>query len=146
MLQVAAPADLPEILADPQRIAQVLGNLVSNALRHTPPGGCVTLRAGWAAAQQTAILLTVADTGSGIAPADLPHIFERFWRADRARSRSSGGAGLGLVIAKRLIEAHGGQIAVQSTPGQGTIFTCTLPYHAPAPVPLPTARITTPIS
>ncbi len=126
-LQVAPAEELPEIAADPQRIAQVLGNLVSNALRHTPPGGTITLRAGWATPAHAAVALTVADTGCGIAPADLPHLFERFWRADRARTRSGGGAGLGLVIAKRLIEAHGGTITVQSTPGQGTTFTCTLP-------------------
>ena len=142
-LRVAA-ADLPEFEADPQRIAQVLGNLVGNALRYTPPGGTITLGAGWADARRMAVVLAVHDTGCGIAPEDLPHIFERFWRADRARARGSGGAGLGLVIAKRLIEAHGGQIAAQSTPGQGTTITCTLPYRAPAPVPPPAARITTP--
>jgi two-component system OmpR family sensor kinase/two-component system sensor histidine kinase BaeS len=144
-LRVAAD-DLPDLEADPQRIAQVLGNLVSNALRYTPPGGTITLRAGWADAHLTAVALAVSDTGCGIAPEDLPHIFERFWRADRARARGSGGAGLGLVIARRLIEAHGGQIAAQSTPGQGTTFTCTLPYHAPAPIPTPAARITTPFA
>jgi two-component system OmpR family sensor kinase/two-component system sensor histidine kinase BaeS len=144
-LRVVA-ADLPELEADPQRIGQVLGNLVSNALRYTPPGGTITLRAGWADAHRTAVALAVSDTGCGIAPEDLPHIFERFWRADRARARGSGGAGLGLVIARRLIEAHGGQIAAQSTPGQGTTFTCTLPYHAPAPLSTPAARITTPFA
>jgi two-component system OmpR family sensor kinase/two-component system sensor histidine kinase BaeS len=143
-LLVAAPPDLPEIQADPQRIAQVLGNLVSNALRYTPLGGTITLRAGWADARRTALALSVADTGSGIAPDDLPHIFERFWRADRARTRGSGGAGLGLVIARRLMEAHGGQITAQSTPGQGTVITCTLPYHAAPATPVPTGRVTTP--
>ncbi len=137
-LQVVTAEDLPEIAADPQRIAQVLGNLLSNALRHTPPGGTITLRAGWADLHRAAVTLAVADTGSGIAPDDLPHIFERFWRADRARTRSGGGAGLGLVIAKRLIEAHGGQITAQSTPGQGTTFTCTLPVTVPTLSP--TAR------
>ena len=144
-LQVLAPDDLPEIGADPQRIAQVLGNLVSNALRHTPPGGTITLRAGWASAPHTAITLAVADTGCGIAP-PICRASSHVWRADRARTRGSGGAGLGLVIAKRLIEAHGGQIAAQSTPGQGTTITATLPYHAPAPAPLPPPRITTPFA
>ena len=143
-LLVAAAPDLPEIQADPQRIAQVLGNLVSNALRYTPPGGTITLRAGWGDPHRTAITLTVADTGTGIAPDDLPRIFERFWRADRARARGSGGAGLGLVIARRLIEAHGGQITAQSAPGQGTTITCTLPYRAAPPVPVPAGRVTTP--
>lgn len=116
---------VPELNADPQRIAQVLGNLVSNALRHTPPGGVVTLavRAGPSEA-----LFEVRDTGTGIAPEDLPRIFDRFYRADPSRARASGGAGLGLAIARRIVEAHGGRIWAESTPGQGTTVRFTLPW------------------
>jgi two-component system OmpR family sensor kinase/two-component system sensor histidine kinase BaeS len=116
---------VPELTADPQRIAQVLGNLVNNALRHTPPGGSVTLavRAGPAAA-----LFEVRDTGTGIAPEDLPRIFDRFYRADPSRARASGGAGLGLAIARRIVEAHGGRIWAESTPGQGATVCFTLPW------------------
>ncbi len=116
---------VPELTADPQRIAQVLGNLVNNALRHTPPGGSVTLavRAGPSEA-----LFEVRDTGTGIAPEDLPRIFDRFYRADPSRARASGGAGLGLAIARRIVEAHGGRIWAESTPGQGTTVRFTLPW------------------
>lgn len=117
---------LPELCADPQRIAQVLGNLLGNALRHTPAGGSVTLRAAQAA---EGVLFEVADSGPGIPPADLPHIFDRFYRADRARSRSSGGAGLGLAIARRIVEAHGGRIWAESEPGRGTTVRFSLPVR-----------------
>lgn len=129
-LRVVLQPGLPEIQADPQRIAQVLGNLVSNALRHTPPGGTVTLT-GWVeqVSGAPALLVAVADTGQGIAPADLPHIFDRFWREDRSRARSSGGAGLGLAIARRIVEAHGGRIWAASAPAHGTTVTFTLPLQ-----------------
>ncbi|RRR77694.1 MAG: HAMP domain-containing protein [Candidatus Viridilinea halotolerans] len=123
-LRVEAPSDLPELHADPQRIMQVLGNLMSNALRHTPTGGTVTLRVTAEAHGQT---FTIEDTGSGINPADLPHIFDRFYRADRSRTRARGGAGLGLAIARRLVEAHGGQIWATSMLGQGTQMSFRLP-------------------
>lgn len=129
-ISVAAPDDLPELYADPQRIAQVLGNLVSNALRHTPAGGAITL-AVEAPEDQVGLCFSVADTGSGIASDDLPHIFDRFWRADRARSRSSGGAGLGLAIVRRIVEAHKGTIWATSTIAQGTTITFTLPFEQP---------------
>jgi signal transduction histidine kinase len=119
---------LPDIEIDPQRITQVLGNLISNALRHTPTGGEVVVSAH---RDQNGICFTVRDTGTGIDPADLPYIFERFYRVDRARSRSSGGAGLGLAIARRLVEAHGGQIWATSTPGQGTTVSFSLPVSLP---------------
>ena len=133
---------MPEILADPQRVAQVLGNLLGNALRHTPAGGSVTLRANATPAAEGGhdLVVSVADTGSGIASADLPHIFDRFYRADRSRSRSLGGAGLGLAIARRIVEAHGGRVGAWSRPGEGTIITFTLPLTAP--VPRPTTRTT----
>jgi two-component system OmpR family sensor kinase/two-component system sensor histidine kinase BaeS len=123
-LHAAAPAGLPELSADPQRVGQVLGNLVANALRHTPAGGTVTVGA---AAADGAVVFTVSDTGAGIAPEDLPRIFDRFYRADRSRARLSGGAGLGLAIARRIVEAHGGRIWAESEPGRGTAVRFTLP-------------------
>jgi two-component system OmpR family sensor kinase/two-component system sensor histidine kinase BaeS len=130
MCAESAPG-LPELNADPQRIAQVLGNLVGNALRHTPAGGSVSLRAALQASPQadSYVLFEVSDSGAGIPPADLPHIFDRFYRADRARSRSSGGAGLGLAIARRIVEAHGGRIWAESEPGRGTTMRFSLPVR-----------------
>jgi signal transduction histidine kinase len=122
-LLVEAPDDLPDMMVDSQRMNQVVNNLVANALRHTPQGGTITLRARGG----DPLVIEVADTGSGIAPEDLPHIFERFWRTDRSRTRSSGGSGLGLAIARQIIEAHGGSISAESTPGQGTTMRITLP-------------------
>jgi signal transduction histidine kinase len=109
---------------DAQHIGRVLANLVSNALRHTPAGGTVQVRAS---AMATGVLAEVIDTGEGISPADLPHVFEQFYRGEKSRSRATGGAGLGLAIAKGIVEAHGGHIEVESTPGQGTRFFFTLP-------------------
>ena len=119
------PAGLPEMLVDPDRIGQVLGNLLDNALRYTPPGGTVTR-----AAEPTdgGAWLTVTDTGQGITAEHLPHLFERFYRADAARDRAHGGSGIGLAIVKALVEAHGGRVTVASAgPGQGTTFTLDLP-------------------
>ncbi|MET7476053.1 HAMP domain-containing sensor histidine kinase [Streptomyces sp. NPDC005648] len=110
--------------ADPVRMRQALGNLVSNALRHTPPDGTVTLMARRDADE---VVLTVTDTGSGIDPEDLPHIFDRFWRAEKSRSRRTGGSGLGLSIVRHLIAAHGGTVTATSEPGTGTEFTMRLP-------------------
>lgn len=118
------PGELPPLDADPMRLRQVLVNLLSNALRHTPAGGTVTVSAVRRAATA---FVTVADTGEGISPDDLPHLFERFYRADRSRSRATGGSGLGLAIARRLTEAHGGQITIRSERGRGTIVTLTWP-------------------
>jgi two-component system OmpR family sensor kinase/two-component system sensor histidine kinase BaeS len=123
-LRVADLPALPEVEADPQRISQVLGNLIANSLRHTPAGGTVLLNASRGV---DAVYVSVSDTGSGIAPEDLPHIFDRFYRADAARTRTGGGAGLGLAIARRLIEAHHGTIRAESAPGQGTVITFFLP-------------------
>lgn len=133
-LRVEAPDELAELTVDAQRLAQVLGNLVGNALRYTPAGGTITLRAemllpatgaepsetALAVQPRSAVLFEVIDTGAGIAAEDLPHIFDRFYRADRSRSRGSGGAGLGLAIARRIVEAHGGRIWAESRLGQGT--------------------------
>ncbi|MBX0327027.1 HAMP domain-containing protein [Oscillochloris sp. ZM17-4] len=123
-LHVDAAQDLPSISVDTDRMAQVLNNLVSNALRYTAHGA-VTLSASQQGGQ---VLLQVCDTGSGIDVADLPHIFDRFYRADKARQRGDNGAsGLGLAIAKAIIDAHDGTISVESTVGQGTTFTIALP-------------------
>ena len=122
---------LPPLYADPQRLGQVLGNLVANALRHTPPGGEVTLGAAPVppdAAKPMGILLSVADNGEGIAAQDLPRVFDRFWRGDPARSHQQGaGSGLGLAIAKGLVEANGGRIWVESQVGEGTTVFCLFP-------------------
>ncbi len=118
-LAVQASPDLPALRVDPDRMAQVLNNLVSNALRYTPAGGQITLSAE---ASDDSVLLRVADTGAGILPDVLPHIFERFYRADESRWQN-GESGLGLAIAKSIIEAHGASIDVESLPGRGTTFT-----------------------
>ena len=119
------------IIGDPGRLDQVLSNLLANALRHTPAGGTIMLRAEampGAPGEGAWVRLTVRDTGEGISPEDLPYIFERFWRGDRSRSHAGGaGSGLGLAIARQLVQAHGGRIAVESQPGQGTTFTIDLP-------------------
>ncbi|WP_225825493.1 sensor histidine kinase [Streptomyces naphthomycinicus] len=114
--------------ADPVRMRQALGNLVSNALRHTPADGTVTLTAG---RDGDDVVFTVADTGAGIAPEDLPHVFERFWRAEKSRSRRTGGSGLGLPIVRHLVAAHGGTAGVMSEPGAGAVFTLRLPAVPP---------------
>ena len=122
---------LPRLTADPDRLAQVLAGLLSNALRHTPPGGQVTVGTELAGPDVT---ITVADTGDGIAAGHLPHIFERFYRADTARDRAHGGSGIGLTIARALITAHGGTLTAASDgPGTGARFTITLPAARSAP-------------
>jgi len=109
---------------DTQKMGRVLANLLSNALRHTTAGGEVSLRA---AAADEEITITVSDTGDGIDPADLPHIFEQFYRGEKSRSRATGGSGLGLAIARQIVTAHGGQITAESEPEQGTTIRITLP-------------------
>ncbi|NNJ10867.1 HAMP domain-containing protein [Chloroflexales bacterium ZM16-3] len=115
---------LPEANVDYERISRSLGNLVSNALRYTPAGGQICLSAD---ERDGNLLLSVADTGSGIAAEHLPNIFERFYRADAARQQETGGSGLGLAIVRSIIEAHGGAVRVESTIGKGTTFTVSLP-------------------
>ena len=122
-LVVEASDDLPAIRVDVERMTQVLHNLVSNALRFTPNGGRIVLGAEENGRLST---LTVTDTGSGIPAEDLPHIFDRFYRADKARSRGGGASGLGLAIVRSIVEAHGGDIFVQSQQHQGTSFTIEL--------------------
>ena len=125
-LAVDIPAALPLVSADEERINQVMHNLLNNALRYTPSAGTITIRArgeaGW-------LRIEVQDTGEGIAPEHLPNVFERFYRADYARSRQRGGMGLGLAISKAIVEAHGGTIAVISSgiSGEGTTFAVQLP-------------------
>jgi signal transduction histidine kinase len=119
-----------EIDGEPDRLKQLLINLVDNALRHTPPGGAVTLDLLHG---DRAATIRVRDTGAGIPPEHLPHIYERFYRIDSARSRVAGGTGLGLAISREIVVAHGGTIDVESTVGQGTTFTVTLPAPNPAP-------------
>jgi len=123
-LSAELPESLPPALADAQRLEQVLGNLLNNALQHTSQGGTITVRA-WE--EPGRVSFAVQDNGVGIAAEDLPHIFERFYRSDKARSRANGSTGLGLSIAKQLIEAHEGTISVESAPGKGSTFTVRLP-------------------
>ncbi len=126
-LNVDVKGSVPVLNADPQRLGQVLGNLVANALRYTSPGGEVNLGAA-TTPDGGGMHLWVADTGKGIPSEDLPRIFDRFWRGDPARSHETGaGTGLGLAIAKSLVEAHGGHIWAESQVGQGTIVSCVLP-------------------
>jgi two-component system OmpR family sensor kinase/two-component system sensor histidine kinase BaeS len=145
-LAVFPSEPLPPVEGDPQRLAQVFANLVANALRYTQAGGTITLSAKVEDSRsgiedrgsssdgpssildlRPSILFEVRDTGQGIAPDDLPHIFDRFYRADRSRTRGSGGAGLGLAIAKQIVLAHGGAIWAESTVGQGTAIRIALP-------------------
>jgi signal transduction histidine kinase len=123
-LSVETPADRLVLVGDAARLRQVLGNLLSNALRYTPSGGRIVLQALLHDGQARFV---VSDSGPGIAPKDLPHIFDRFYRSDAARARTSGGSGLGLAIAQALVRAHRGTIAVESEPGQGTRFIVDLP-------------------
>lgn len=120
---VEAPPDL-WIEADPMRLRQAVGNLVANAERHTPAEGRITVRAY---RSRDDVFIEVADTGPGIAAADLPSVFERFWRADKSRNRRTGGSGLGLAIVRQLVAAHGGEVGVTSVPGEGAMFTIRLP-------------------
>lgn len=131
-LTVAMPPRLPLVQIDGERVRQVLHNLLANALRHTPAGGHIEVvveqveRAA-PSSPPGQLRVTVVDDGAGIAAADVPHVFERFWKADRARTRQTDGAGLGLAIAKHLVEAQGGSIGVKSTAENGSRFWFTVP-------------------
>jgi signal transduction histidine kinase len=119
---------LPPVNIDYHRISQVLRNLLENAVAHTAKGGSITVAAK---PQDNWVEVSVTDTGEGIPADDLPNIFERFYRVDKSRARATGGSGLGLTIAKRLVEAHGGKIKVQSELGKGSRFSFTIPVAAP---------------
>jgi signal transduction histidine kinase len=117
-------SDVDPVHMDTQAIGRALNNLIGNALRHTPPGGRVSV---WVRRTGQAVEVTASDTGEGIRAADLPHIFERFYRGEKSRNRGTGGAGLGLAIARGIVQAHGGDIQVESKIGKGTQFT----FHIP---------------
>jgi two-component system OmpR family sensor kinase len=121
LLQAITPV---QVYANADQLKQVLVALLDNALKYTPYEGSVSLSL---TADERCAVVKVSDTGIGILPEDLPHIFERFYRADRARSRERGGSGLGLTIAQSIVQEHQGSIEVESTPGKGSTFTLKLP-------------------
>jgi signal transduction histidine kinase len=124
LLSGSASSGIDPLHFDVQYMGRVLNNLVSNALRYTTPGGSVSIQAERAPG---VVVVHIHDTGEGIAPEDLQYVFERFYRGEKSRSRASGGAGLGLAIARGIVEAHGGRISVKSEPQGGTKFTFTIP-------------------
>jgi len=121
-------SQIPAIIGDRARVEQVIINMVSNAIKYTPKGGIIRMTAGFENGQ---VWCAVRDNGIGIPKEDIDHIFERFYRVDKARSRESGGTGLGLSIAYEIVERHGGKITVQSTKGRGTTMTVMLPVEGP---------------
>jgi len=125
-LKMGISPNLPEVKGDQARIVQVLGNLMSNAILYTPEGGCIELNAGEG---DDEVVISVIDTGRGIAKEELGNVFERFYRTDKSRTRHSGGTGLGLSIAKALVEAHQGRMWVESEAGKGTSIFFTLPTN-----------------
>jgi two-component system sensor histidine kinase BaeS len=131
-VEISGDIEKKTINGDAGRLDQVLANLVANALRHTPAGGTISLQAE---PVDGGVRIQVSDTGEGIAPEDLPAVFDRFWKGDRSRSHALGaGSGLGLAIAQQLVRAHGGRIGVESELGEGTTFTVELPSDRPTPV------------
>jgi signal transduction histidine kinase len=123
-LEGQVESDVDPVFMDTQAVGRVLNNLISNALRHTPPEGRVSV---WVRRTGPHVEVTVSDTGEGIRAEDIPHIFERFYRAEKSRNRGSGGAGLGLAIARGIVRAHGGEIRVESRVGKGTQFSFYIP-------------------
>ena len=126
ILSGTAASEIDPVLMDAQWMGRVINNLISNALRYTPPGGNVTIQAIRVGDE---VRVSVSDTGEGILPEDIPLVFDRFYRGDKSRNQSSGGAGLGLAIVKGVVEAHGGSIQVESVRGKGSVFTFCLPIH-----------------
>ena len=124
-IQLHYPPNTLPVLADPERVEQILVNLIGNALRYTP-AGLITVKV-YPDPEGDRLWIAVVDTGKGIAQEDLPHVFERFWRADRSRNRNSGGSGIGLAICRRLVELQGGTIEAESQLGQGSTFRFSLP-------------------
>ena len=129
-LSAEGPDDAPPVAGDAHLLERALENLLDNALRHTPRGGAVTVR--WRA-ESARVTFTVADTGPGIAAHDLPHLFDPLYRGEASRNRETGGAGLGLTIARRILRAHGGDLVAANGPSGGAAFTGWLPAAAPAP-------------
>ena len=127
-LRLDMAQEVPEICADRERLLQVFDNLIGNAVKFTAPGGCITLGA---ALRDTDVLFWVGDSGSGIPIEDQAHVFDRFWQARRTKRT---GAGLGLTIVKGIVEAHGGRVWVESTPGRGSTFFFTIPTAPPTQV------------
>ena len=123
---------LPRLFGDPDLLAQVLINLVDNAIKYTPTGGTITISAP---VEGDEIRIDVADTGVGIPAENLPRIFERFYRVEKARTRGKGGTGLGLAIVKHIIKGHGGRVDVKSVVGKGTVFSIFLPLEMPETPP-----------
>ncbi len=121
---------MPQVYADPDRIAQVILNILKNALFYTEPGGTVKLSAAF---KDGRAVFSVQDTGIGIAPGDLVHVFDRFYRSERSRHRAGGGAGLGLAIAKSIVEAHGGEIWAESKVNEGSTFSFSVPVYKQNP-------------
>ena len=121
------------VVGDPERLAQVVDNLLSNAVRYTDPGGrvAVALEAG-----DDEVVVSVADSGIGIAPEQRARIFDRFWRSPEARERTADGSGVGLAVVSELVDVHDGRVAVESVPGRGTTFSVFLPARAPAALPV----------
>jgi two-component system phosphate regulon sensor histidine kinase PhoR len=124
-IAVSCPADLGPVSADEEKLLQVFGNLLENALKYTPKG--TRLELGGRSLGENEIECFVADNGPGIPPADLPHIFERFYRVDKGRSRETGGTGLGLSIVKHIVQMHGGRVWAESQEGQGLTIRLRLP-------------------
>ena len=135
-LSLNVPRNVPEIKVDSTRIEQVIANLLTNAIRHTPAKGSVTVSIKTEASDDAphlnrpGVIISVADTGGGIAAENLPHVFERFYRASDSRSRSEGGPGLGLSIVKQMVQAHGGEVWVESESSKGSIFYIALPLSS----------------
>jgi len=125
-LQTELPENLPAVAGDAQKIQQVIVNLLQNAIAYTDEKGRITVSGR---VLEKRVEISVADTGIGIRNEDLPRVFERFYRVDKGRSREEGGTGLGLSIVKHIVEAHGGRVSVESTPGQGSRFSFFLPLH-----------------
>jgi two-component system OmpR family sensor kinase len=123
--------EVPVVLGDEARLRQVVGNLVTNALTHTPPDTRVTVTLSEDPADPESVVLTVADTGPGMSHEDATRVFERFYRAESSRTRESGGNGLGLSIVASLVAAHGGTVQLHTAPGQGAVFTVRLPRSGP---------------
>jgi two-component system phosphate regulon sensor histidine kinase PhoR len=124
IVKIDLPKDLPKIKADETRFIQIMVNLLDNAIKYSSEGATATISAKLA---DDALQIDISDTGIGISEEDLPRIFERFYRVDKARSRELGGTGLGLSIVKHIVSAHSGQVWVKSEPGHGSTFSFTIP-------------------